>query len=175
MPQVELRFTLAVLLVSAASPACADSVAPAQGNTSTTAPTNPGPVDETLRNEAALRAIDDHWGRAEKDGDVAYLAQLLAPEYRSIGARGEVTLRAALLEHASQRATSTEARAAAYKAAEAFLQAHPTEVSVVLHGTLGIVSFFNPRRGPEHAVRGADIFVYEGRWHAIYSLHNAAE
>ena len=147
--------------------------------TASTARATPGPaaaVDETQQSEAALRAIDDHWGRAEKDGDVTYLAQLLAPEYRSIGPRGEATPRAALLEHAGRRTGSAEARAEAHRSADAYLQTHPTEVAVVLHGTLGIVSFFNPARGPDHSVRGADVFVYEGhRWHAIYSLHNVAE
>jgi hypothetical protein len=133
-------------------------------------------IDETLPSEAALRAIDEHWGRAESDGDVAYLSQLLAPEYRSVGPRGEVTSRAALLEHTTRRAGSAEARAEAHRSAEAYRQAHPTELSIVLHGTLGIVSYFDPTRGAEHSVRGADVFVYEGRrWHAVYSLHNAAE
>jgi hypothetical protein len=157
-----------------ASSAAPPTPAPATAAAPTAAPT--AAVDETLQTEAALRAIDDHWGRAEGDGDVAYLAQLLAPEYRSIGARGEATPRAALLDHTRRRTASAEARAEARKAVEAFKQTHPTEVAVVLHGTLGIVSFFNPKRGADHSVRGADIFVYEGgRWHAVYSLHNAAD
>lgn len=132
--------------------------------------------DEAKRDEAALRAIDDHWGRAEAEGDVAYLAQLLAPEYRSIGATGKATTRAALLEHTASRATSVAARAEARKASEAFKAAHPTGVSVVLHGSVGIVSFYNPERGADQAVRGADVFVYaDNHWRAIYSLHNAAE
>ena len=56
------------------------------------------------------------------------------------------------------------------------MAAHPTEVAVVLHGSVGIVSFYNPKRGADQGVRGADVFIYEGnRWRAIYSLHNAAE
>jgi hypothetical protein len=143
--------------------------------TLTAAPAH-GDPDEARRDEAALRAIDDHWGRAEGEGDVAYLAQLLAPEYRSIGSTGTATTRAALLEHAARRASSAAARDEARKAREAFMAAHPTGVSVVIHGPVGIVSFYNPERGADHAVRGADVFVYDAnRWHAIYSLHNAAE
>jgi len=131
--------------------------------------------DEAKRDEAALRAIDDHWGRAEEEGDVAYLAQLLGPEYRSIGSTGKVTTRAALLEHTRRRAGSAAARDEARKAREAFKAAHPTQVSVVLHGTVGIVSFSNPKRGADQVVRGADVFVYEdNRWYAICSFHNAA-
>ena len=132
--------------------------------------------DETKRDEAALRAIDDHWGRAEGEGDVAYLTQLLAPEYRSIGASGKATTRDALLEHTARRASSAAAREEARKAREAFMAAHPTAVSVVLHGSVGIVSFYNPKRGADQAVRGVDVFIYEdNRWRALYSFHNAAE
>ena len=132
--------------------------------------------DEARRDEAALRAIDDHWGRAEEDGDVAYLAQLLAPEYRSIGSTGKVTTRAAILEHTGQRASSPAARDEARKAREAFTAAHPTQVSVVLHGMVGIVTFSSPNRGTDQVVRGADVFLYEAnRWHAISSFHNAAQ
>lgn len=132
--------------------------------------------DEAKRDEAALRAIDDHWGRAEGEGDVAYLTQLLAPEYRSIGSSGKATTRDALLEHTARRASSAAAREEARKAREAFMAAHPTGVSVVLHGPVGIVSFYNPKRGADQAVRGVDVFIYEdNRWRALYSFHNAAE
>lgn len=134
-----------------------------------------GPADENRRDEAALRAIVDHWDRAELDGDPEYLAQLLAPEYRSVGAAGEATTRATLLEHAERVRRSAEARAERRKSGEAFLRAHPTEVAVAIHGALGIVSYYNPRRGVDHSVRGSDVFVYEnGRWYAVYSLHNGA-
>jgi hypothetical protein len=132
--------------------------------------------DETKRDEAALRAIDDHWGRAEGDGDVAYMTQLLAPGYRSISPTGKATTREALLEHTARRASSVAAREEARKAREAYMAAHPTGVSVVLHGSIGIVSFYDPKRGADQSVRGADVFLYEDhRWRAIYSFHNAAE
>jgi hypothetical protein len=141
------------------------------------APASAGPkpapaVDETQHTEAALRAIVDHWGDAEVDGDVAYLEQLLLPEYRSIDAKGGSHPRARILEHARTNAGSAEAR----KAVDAFKLAHPTEVSVVIHGDTGIVSYFNPKRGLDSSIRGSDIFVFEARrWHAVYSLHNGAE
>lgn len=129
-------------------------------------------VDETQRTEAALLAIVHHWDRAELDGDVAFLDQLLVPEYRSIDAKGASHMRAKILEHARRNAGS----AAAQKEVDAFKQAHPTEIAVVIRGDVGITSYFNPHRGLDDSTRGADIFVYEGkRWHAVYSLHNGAE
>jgi uncharacterized protein DUF4440 len=144
---------------------------PARAAPSTPASAPAPSIDETQPTEAALRAIVDHWGDAELTGDVAYLEQLLAREYRSIGPNGESHLRAGILEHARRSAGSAEAR----KARDAYLQAHPTEKAVVIHGALGIVSYFNPQRGVDSSIRGSDVFVYEAkRWHAVYSLHNGA-
>ena len=59
---------------------------------------------------------------------------------------------------------------------QTYFAKHPTEMTVVIHGTLGVVSFYNPKRGDDHLVRGADVFVFEdNHWHAVYSLHNAAD
>ncbi len=129
------------------------------------------PVDETQANEAALRAIAEHWGDAELAGDVGYLEQLLSPEYRSVDAKGVSHPRAMILEHAKHSAGSAEAR----KVRDAFMKAHPTEMSVTIHGTVGVVSYFDPKRGVDASTRGGDIFVYEAkRWHAVFSLHNGA-
>jgi len=66
-----------------------------------------------------------------------------------------------------------EASAKVRKSRAEFLAAHPTETAVVIHGTIAIVSYFNPQRGVDQGVSGADVLVYEGgRWHAVYSLHN---
>lgn len=139
-----------------------------------TARADPG-ADESKRDEAALRALEDHWSRAESDGDVAYLSQLFAPEFRSISPTGETATRAAILEHAAKRNTEA-ARAQARKNAKEYLAKHPTQMAVTVEGAVGIVSFYNPQRGADHAVRGADILVYEdNRWHAVYSIHNGAE
>jgi hypothetical protein len=132
---------------------------------------DPAHVDETQPNEAALRTIVDHWGDAELGGDVAYLEQLLAPEYRSVDAKGASHPRAMILEHAKHSAGSAEAR----KARDAYMLAHPSEKAVVIHGALGIVSYFNPQRGVDSSIRGSDVFVYEAkRWHAVISMHNGA-
>lgn len=142
------------------------------GATASAAPATPAArVDETQATEAALRAISVHWGDAELEGDVAYLEQLLAPEYRSVDAKGVSHPRAMILEHARHSAGAAEAR----KTRDAFLQAHPTEMSVTIHGTVGVVSYFDPKRGVDASIRGGDIFVYEAkRWHAVFSLHNGA-
>jgi hypothetical protein len=130
------------------------------------------PIDEGQQTEAALRGIVHHWDDAEANGDVHYLEQLLAPEYRSVDAKGGSHPRAGILEHARRGAGSAEER----KAREAWMKAHPTEIAVVLHGDLGIVSYFNPQHGVDHSTRGSDVFVYEDHhWRAIYSLHNSAE
>src|SRR5262249_46204003 len=135
---------------------------------------NPSP-DESKRDEAALRAIDDHWGRAETEGDVAYLSELLAPEYRSIGVTGEATTRASLLDRAAQRTTEA-ARSDAPKATQESLPKRPSETSLVAHGSIGVVSFYNPKPGADRSVPGADVFVFENNpWHAVFSLHNGAE
>ena len=168
----------AVVAAALAAAPLAVAAAPATPAPATAPATTPAasPADENRHDEAALRAIVDHWTRAERDGDVAYLSQLLAPEYRSVGTTGEAHARAALLEHAERNQRSAEAREERRRAGEEYLRAHPTEVSVVIHGPLGIVSYYNPKRGLDHSVRGSDGFVYEGnRWHAIYSLHNSAE
>jgi hypothetical protein len=81
-----------------------------------------------------------------------------------------------LLERAERSRRSAEARAERRAAGEAFLRAHPTEVAVAIDGPVGIVSYYDPRRGLDHSVRGSDVFVYEhNRWHAIYSMHNSVE
>jgi hypothetical protein len=156
-------FTILVAAGSLATPAIA---AP---------PSAPAPaarVDETQRTDAALRAISKHWGDAETEGDVGYLDQLLAPEYRSVDAKGASHPRSKILEHAKKNQGSAEA----HKAIEAFLLAHPTETAVTLHGDVAVVSYFNPKRGVDAAIRGSDIFLYEaGHWHAIYSMHSSAE
>jgi hypothetical protein len=140
------------------------------------APVSAAPqVDESARSETALRAISEHWGTAEVDGDVGYLEQLLAPEYRSIGANGAAVPRAKILDHARRNAASAEAAAKERKSRAEFRTAHPTETAVVIHGAIAIVSYFNPQRGIDQGVRGADVFVYEAdRWHAVYSLHNGS-
>jgi len=126
-------------------------------------------VDENARTAAAVKAVDQHWMQAEIHGDSAWLGRLLLPEYRSVGADGEVTTRAAILaDAATHRDSDTFAKKVA-----AWEQAHPTKTRVVLHGNVAIVSFYDPRLGMDKGVRSSDIFVYENeRWHALYSQHS---
>jgi hypothetical protein len=130
------------------------------------------PAAEAEATEAGLRAVVQHWDDAELEGDVAYLEQLMLPGYRSVDAKGESHPRAAILEHAKHNAGSAEAR----KTRDAFMKAHPTELSVTLRGDLAIVAYFNPVRGLDHSIRGSDVFLYDAkRWHAVYSMHNGAQ
>jgi hypothetical protein len=170
-----MRFTHAVWFCTAISatallpgaPATA-APAPSPAVRSAAAPTS---ADETEHTEAALRAIVEHWTDAEVSGDVAYLEQLLAPEYRSVSAKGASHTRAMLLDHARHNTGSAKAR----KQVEDFRREHPTEKSVVIHGDLAIVSYFDPELGVDSSIRGSDVFVYEShRWRAVYSLHNGA-
>jgi hypothetical protein len=164
MQYVRLRFLHPLTVVLATS-------AGVLGGVPAPASAAPG-VDEGQPTEAALRVITDHWGQAEVEGDLGYLEQLLAPEYRSVGPDGRSIPRATILEHARRNSGSDEKR----KRRAAYLQAHPTEKLVVIHGDIGIVSYFNPHRGVDSSISGSDVFVYErNRWHALHSLHNVAE
>lgn len=126
------------------------------------------PVDETARTAAAVKVVDQHWLNAELDGDTAYLETLLLPAYRSVGADGVVHPRQAILAHAAQNRGSDRKRLEV----EAWIKAHPSAQSVLLQGDTAILSFYDPKLGPDRGVRSADIFVYVGgRWHALYSQH----
>ena len=126
---------------------------------------------ESARTEAAVRAVDQHWMDAELDGDSAWLDTMLLPEYRSVGVDGTVHTKAALLAHAAKnRGNDTERRQV-----EAWLKAHPSGQAVVIRGDTAILTFYDPKLGPQSGVRSADVFVYEdGRWHALYSQHSKA-
>jgi hypothetical protein len=128
-------------------------------------------ANETRRSEAAVIAVDQHWLEAELGGDTAYLEQLLLPEYRSVDANGAVHSRAAIVAHAARSRGSDAQR----RKVEAWLKAHPSGQSVVIHGDTAILSFYDPAKGAANDVRSSDIFVYVGgRWHALYSQHSKA-
>lgn len=124
--------------------------------------------DETAHTAAAVKAVDHHWLDAELDGDTAYLEALLLPAYRSVGADGVVHPRQAIIAHAAQNRGSDQQR----HKVEAWIKAHPSAQSVVLQGDTAILSFYDPKLGPDRGVRSADIFVYVGgHWRALYSQH----
>ena len=128
-------------------------------------------IDETGRNEAAVIAVDQHWLEAELDGDTAWLDNLLLPEYRSVGADGAVHTKAAIVAHAAKNRGNDAQR----RKVEAWLKAHPSGQSVVIHGDTAILSFYDPAKGAASDVRSSDVFVYVGgHWHALYSQHSAA-
>lgn len=128
-------------------------------------------ANETRRSEAAVIAVDQHWLEAELGGDTAYLEQLLLPEYRSVDANGAVHSRAAIVAHAARNRGSDAQR----RKVEAWLKAHPSGQSVVIHGDTAILSFYDPAKGAANDVRSSDIFIYVGgRWHALYSQHSKA-
>ncbi|MFC5527560.1 nuclear transport factor 2 family protein [Rhodanobacter ginsengisoli] len=129
------------------------------------------PTDETARTAAAVIAVDQHWLEAELGGDTAWLDQMLLPEYRSVGADGKAHPKAAILASAEKNRHSDRKR----HEVEAWLKAHPSGQSVVIHGDTAILSFYDPALGPQQGVRSSDIFVYvDGRWHALYSQHSSA-
>ncbi len=160
-PPGPLRLLLFLLLLLPVLAACA--VAPAGA---------PSASVEASRTEAAVRAVEDHWLRAEGTGDVEYLRGMLLPEYRSVSAHGEAITKDAILSRATKNRESGEGM----HEIEAYLAAHPTEEAVTLRGDVAIVSFFDPRIGVEKGVRSSDVFVYvDGAWHALYSQHCASE
>ena len=130
-----------------------------------------GVEDESARTEAAVMAVDEHWMDAELDGDSAWLDAMLLPEYRSVGADGTVQTKAALLAHAAKNRGNDAER----REVEAWLKAHPSRQTAVIRGDTAILTFYDPKPGPQSGVRSADVFVYEkGRWHALYSQHSKA-
>lgn len=127
-------------------------------------------ANETSRSEAAVIAVDQHWLEAELAGDTAWLDAMLLPEYRSIGADGTVHPKSVIMAHAVKNRGSDEER----RKVEAWIKAHPSGKTVVIHGDTAILSFYDPAKGAANDVRSSDIFVYvDGRWHALYSQHSA--
>jgi uncharacterized protein DUF4440 len=148
---------LAVLVLGAEVVIAATSAASAVG------------IDESTRSEAAVIAVDQHWLEAELDGDTAWLDDMLLPEYRSVGADGVVHPKSAIVAHAAKNHGSDAER----RKVEAWLKAHPSGKSVVIHGDTAILSFYDPAKGAASDVRSSDIFVFvHGGWHALYSQHS---
>lgn len=131
------------------------------------------PAAEREMTVAAVRAVEDHWDRAELDGDTAYLDQLLLPTYRSVSPDGSVHPKAAIIAGAKKNAAN---RAVAQAAADSFRKAHPSRTDVVLQGNTAVITFVSLIPSSHDAIRGADIFVFtDGAWHAIYSTHQNAQ
>lgn len=128
-------------------------------------------VDETARSATAVMAVDKHWLEAETGGDTAWLEQMLLPEYRSVNSTGVATDKAHIVAHAAANRGSDKEKTMV----AAWIKAHPSKQSVVLRGDTAILTFYDPKLGPQHGVRSSDVFIFEGgRWHALYSQHSAA-
>lgn len=122
---------------------------------------------------AAVRAVEDHWTRAETDGEIAYLDQLLLPEYRSVSPDGSVHPKPAIIAGAKRQAANP---AAALAAVDSFRKAHPSRTDVALHGNTAVVTFVSLVPASHEGIRGADVFVFtDGAWHALYSAHSNAQ
>jgi hypothetical protein len=118
----------------------------------------------------AVLVADDGWEKAEESGNVAYVDNLLLPEYRSVSADGSVHDKAAILANAKHNLGSAEHAA---KVAT-WLAAHPMGSSVAIQGDTAVVTFYLKSLGPEKGIMSSDIFVYrDGQWHALYSQHTA--
>lgn len=127
------------------------------------------PVNETAKTPAAVMAVDQHWMDAEVSGDTAWLSHLLLPDYRSVSADGTTTSREAIIAGAAKHRGSD----AFMRKVDAWQKAHPTKQTVVIHGDVAILSFYDPALGAQKGVRSSDIFVYEdGHWRALYSQHS---
>lgn len=128
----------------------------------------PPAVDETARSAAAVQAVDQHWLEAETRSDTAWLDGLLLPGYRSIGADGKATGKAAILAYAARHGGSAKMKheVAAWQAA------HPLTQQVTLQGDTAIVSFVSTAPASKGKLYSSDVFVYaDGRWRALYSAH----
>jgi hypothetical protein len=130
------------------------------------------PAAEIPKTAAALIAVDNHWTQAEVHGDVAYVAELLLPQYESVNADGAAHPRSAILANTKKNGQSDKmARVAA-----AYMKLHPYGTSVTIAGDTGIVTFYSLKGGRQKGVLSSDVFTYiDGRWHAIYSQHTAVK
>jgi hypothetical protein len=129
---------------------------------------SPRPQPKTA---AAVIAADDGWEKAEESGDVAYVDNLLLPDYRSVSADGSVHNKADILANAKNNIGSPEHAAKVAK----WQAAHPMDTAAVIQDDTAIVTFHLKPLGPEKGVMSSDIFVYrDGEWHAIYSQHTDA-
>lgn len=116
----------------------------------------------------AVIAADEAWGTAETAGDADFVNRLLLPDYRSVGARGETTRKAAIVARVRQRGPSPSAKAEA----DAWRVSHPMRGEVTISGDTAILRWTSTATATADAVSSCDVFVYrDGEWHAIYSQH----
>ena len=108
--------------------------------------------------------------QAEVHGDVAYVDQLLLPEYRSVNADGRAHPKSAILASARENGRSDKMA----RLVSVYMKSHPSGTLVDIEGETAVVTFYARGIGAEKGVMSSDIFAYlDGRWHAIYSQHTA--
>ena len=120
---------------------------------------------------AAVIAADEGWSKAEETGDVAYVENLLLPDYRSVNADGSVHDKAAILANTKKHAGSQDyaAKVAQWEAA------HPMDTAALIQGDTAILTFRLKSLAEDKGIMSSDIFVYrDGEWRAIYSQHTDA-
>jgi len=119
---------------------------------------------------AAVIADDEGWAQAEIKGDVAYVDELLLPEYRSVRADGKVDDKGAILNHTRKASPERAAMIAKWQ------DEHPMLKSATIIGDTAILTFTQKNGGDSKVVMSCDVFVYrDGRWRALYSQHTTAE
>ncbi len=129
----------------------------------------PNGAHETEKTAEGAKAVDDHWLRAEVNGDTDFLSHFLLPGYRSVNANGSAISREHIIAGAAKNKDSDKAK----QEVAAWMKANPTETAVALHGDIAVVSFYDPALGPDKGVRSSDVLIYEdGAWHAMYSQHS---
>lgn len=150
MPLQPLCMSLAAAILAGTLPAAANA------------------VSAEPKTAAAVLAADDAWGDAEGRGDAAFVDALLMPDYRSVGASGKSTLKAAIVAGARARAGSPMAA----EAIAAWKAEHPLRGDVVLNGDTAVLTWVSLKPSAGQPISSSDIFVYRGgRWHPIYSQH----
>jgi hypothetical protein len=153
-PALYLRTVIALALVAVA-PAHAWDLAP------------PG-ANEHEQSEAGVRATEDHWSLAEVTGQTEWLEGMLMPGYRSVDPDGVAHSKERIVAGAAKNKGDTSGKAKL----DAYRKDHPSGTSVVVHGAIAVVSFYDLSLGPDKGVKSSDVFVYEqGAWHAAYSQH----
>ena len=126
--------------------------------------------DEEAMTEAGVRAVEQHWTRAEGTGDIDFLESMLATDYRSVNADGKAIPKSAIVEHAAKNKGSDKGM----RDIDAYIKAHPFGETVAMHQNTAVVTFYDPQLGPQNGVKSSDIFIYvDGHWHAMYSQHSA--
>ena len=129
------------------------------------------PTKPDAKTAEAVQAADDAWGKAEADGDAAFVDWLLLPGYQSVGPAGTAADKARIVGGAKAHA-DPEKRAAMVAAWKAN---HPSRALVTLYGDTAVLTWVSTQAGSAAPIYSSDIFTYrDGHWHGVYSQHTTA-